>query len=187
MPSSPSLNGLLILDLALPDGDGLDLCSRIRERTDAYVVMLTGRDEEIDKLVGFSMGADDYVTKPFSPRELAARIEALSRRPRMAAAAPAERHVGNITLRVAAREMLVGDQLIDVTRTEFDIVEIISGSPKQVFTRPQLLERLWGKNWFGDDHVIDVHVANLRKKLRAVGADDPIRTVRGVGYGCEFS
>jgi DNA-binding response OmpR family regulator len=175
---------LVILDLSLPDGDGLDLCRRIRERTDAYILMLTGRDAEIDKLIGFSMGADDYVTKPFSPRELGARIEALARRPRVADLEPEARQAKNLTLRVATRELLVGDQLVELTRTEFDLLEIITASPKLVFTRPQLLERLWGKNWFGDDHVIDVHIANLRKKLKAAGGDDVIRTVRGVGYGC---
>ncbi len=175
---------LVILDLSLPDGDGLDLCRRIRERTDAYILMLTGRDAEIDKLIGFSMGADDYVTKPFSPRELGARIEALSRRPRVADLEPEARQAKNLTLRVATRELLVGEKLVELTRTEFDLLEIVTASPKLVFTRPQLLERLWGKNWFGDDHVIDVHIANLRKKLKAAGGDDVIRTVRGVGYGC---
>jgi DNA-binding response OmpR family regulator len=176
---------LVILDLTLPDGDGLELCRRIRERTDAYVIILTGRDEEVDKVIGFSMGADDYVTKPFSPREFGARVEAMARRPRQSTAEPVERRVGNLLIKVASRELLVNGESVDLTRTEFEIIEIVTASPKMVFTRAQLLERLWGKTWFGDDHVIDVHIANLRKKLRAAGGDDPIRTVRGVGYGAQ--
>ena len=174
---------LVVLDLTLPDGDGLDLCRQIRERSTAYILVLTGRDDEVDKLVGFRMGADDYVTKPFSPRELGARIEALSRRPRTPATPKDERVVGNLTIRVTAHEVLVDDALIELTRIEFDLLDTFTGNPKVVFTRQQLLERVWGQNWFGDDHVVDVHVANLRKKLTTAGAAQLVRTVRGVGYG----
>jgi DNA-binding response OmpR family regulator len=174
---------LVVLDLTLPDGDGLDLCRQIRERSTAYVLVLTGRDDEVDKLVGFRMGADDYVTKPFSPRELGARVEALSRRPRQAPANSDERTVGNVTIRIAAHEVEVAGKAVDLTRIEFDLLDTFTGSPKVVFTREQLLERVWGPNWFGDDHVVDVHVANLRKKLASAGAEQLVRTVRGVGYG----
>ena len=174
---------LIVLDLTLPDGDGLDLCRTIRERSNAYILVLSGRDDEIDKLLGFKLGADDYVTKPFSPRELAARVEALLRRPRVAETTSAERMVGHVTVRPEAREVEIAGQLVDLTRIEFDLLDTLSASPKVVFTRAQLLERVWGPDWYADDHVIDVHVANLRKKIDRPGAKSVVRTVRGVGYG----
>lgn len=179
---SASPPDLVVLDLSLPDGDGLDLCRQIRERSNAYVLMLTGRDDEVDKLVGFRLGADDYVTKPFSPRELGARIEALSRRPRTSIDPGDERRFGPVVLRGTSREVLVNETPIVLTRTEFDLLDTFSANPKVVFTRAQLLERIWGDNWFGDDHLVDVHVANLRKKLKAAGADNVVTTLRGVGY-----
>lgn len=174
---------LVVLDLSLPDGDGLDLCRQIREKSSAYILMLTGRDDEVDKLVGFRLGADDYVTKPFSPRELAARIEALARRPRQSGSEIEERSIGDLLIRSASREVFLSGQPLELTRIEFDLLDTFSSSPKVVFTRAQLLERVWGENWFGDDHIVDVHVANLRKKLASAGAPNVIRTVRGVGYG----
>jgi DNA-binding response OmpR family regulator len=174
---------LIVLDLTLPDGDGLDLCRTIRERSNAYILVLSGRDDEIDKLLGFKLGADDYVTKPFSPRELAARVEALLRRPRIAETTSAERMVGHVTVRPEAREVEIAGQLVDLTRIEFDLLDTLSASPKVVFTRAQLLERVWGPDWYADDHVVDVHVANLRKKIDRPGAKSVVRTVRGVGYG----
>lgn len=174
---------LVILDLTLPDGDGLDLCRLIRERSSAYILVLSGRDEEIDKLLGFKLGADDYVTKPFSPRELAARVEALLRRPRVAAPTSTERTVGHVTLRTEAREVEIDGAPVELTRIEFDLLDTLSASPKVVFTRAQLLERVWGPDWYADDHVVDVHVANLRKKIDRPGQKSVVRTVRGVGYG----
>lgn len=175
---------LVILDLSLPDGDGLDLCRTIRERSSAYIVVLTGRDDEVDRLLGFRLGADDYITKPFSPRELSARVDAMLRRPRERRAEEvAEREIGHVTLHPVAREVLVDGQLVELTRIEFDLLDVLSDNPKVVFTRPQLLERVWGTDWFGDDHVVDVHIANLRKKIDRPGAKSLVRTVRGVGYG----
>jgi len=174
---------LVVLDLTLPDGDGLDLCRTIRERSNAYVLMLTGRDDEVDKVVGFRLGADDYVTKPFSPRELGARIDALARRPRGQADQSAERIFGDLVLRPLAREVEIGGELLDLTRIEFDLLDQFTASPNQVLTRDQLMERVWGADWYGDDHVVDVHIANLRKKVAAVSDRDVVRTVRGVGYG----
>lgn len=174
---------LVVLDLVLPDGDGLDLCRTIRERSNAYILMVTGRDDEVDKIVGFRLGADDYVTKPFSPRELGARVEALARRPREPRAGTAERRFGPVVLRPLAREVDVDGEPVELTRIEFDLLDQLSANPNQVLTRSQLLELVWGDSWFGDDHVIDVHIANLRRKL-AARTDRPIvRTVRGVGYG----
>ncbi len=174
---------LVVLDLTLPDGDGLDLCRAIRDRSTAYILVVSGRDEEIDKLLGFKLGADDYVTKPFSPRELAARVEALLRRPRVAAPSSSERAVGHVIVRTEAREVEIDGQLVELTRIEFDLLDTLSASPKVVFTRAQLLERVWGADWYADDHVVDVHVANLRKKIDRPGEKSLVRTVRGVGYG----
>ena len=173
---------LVVLDLTLPDGDGLDLCRTIRERSSAYILVLSGRDEEIDKLLGFKLGADDYVTKPFSPREFAARVEALLRRPRVAMVS-SERVIGHVTLRTESREVEVAGRPVELTRIEFDLLDTLSASPKVVFTRAQLIERVWGPDWYADDHVVDVHIANLRKKVDQPGGTSVVRTVRGVGYG----
>ncbi len=174
---------LVILDLTLPDGDGLDLCRSIRETSNAYIIMLTGRDDEVDKVVGFRLGADDYVTKPFSPRELGARIEAMARRPREPKVDVPERDLDGLVIRPLAREVEIGGTPLELTRIEFDLLDQLTANPRQVLTRAQLLEAVWGENWYGDDHVVDVHIANLRKKLAAVTDRKIVRTVRGVGYG----
>jgi len=173
---------VVILDLGLPDGDGLDLCRMIRERSSAYVLMLTGRDRESDKLMGFRQGADDYVTKPFSARELAARVEALLRRPRADAPSSSLRVFGDLVINPAAREVTVDGVVADLTRIEFDLLDTMSANPKVVYSRQQLLDHVWGPGWFGDDHVVDVHIANLRKKIDLPEAKSWVRTVRGVGY-----
>ena len=172
-----------VLDPTLPDGDGLDLCRSIRDRSTAYILMLTGRDDEVDKVVGFRLGADDYVTKPFSPRELGARIEALARRPRTSSPDVPVRVFDDLTIRPLAREVEIAGVDVELTRIEFDLLDQLTANPQQVLTRAQLLERVWGENWFGDDHVVDVHVANLRKKLAVATDRKIVRTVRGVGYG----
>jgi DNA-binding response OmpR family regulator len=168
----------------LPGIDGIEACRRIRTFSDAYIVMLTARVEEIDRIVGLSTGADDYVTKPFSAAELVARVRAMLRRPRTGGSEGARvRRFGPLTLDLAAREVRLDGQLVELTRLEFELLGALSERPRLVLSRRQLLERVWGPSWFGDEHVVDVHVANLRQKL----ADDPraprfIRTVRGVGY-----
>jgi len=175
---------VIVLDLMLPGIDGIEACRRIRTFSDAYIVMLTARAEEIDKLLGLSIGADDYLTKPFSPRELVARIRAMLRRPRGAAPdATPPRRFGDLVIDPAAREVHRGGQPVELTRLEFDLLDALSEHPRVVHGRRQLLARVWGQDWFGDDHLVDVHVANLRRKL----GDDPrrpryVRTVRGVGY-----
>jgi len=174
---------VVVLDLTLPDGDGLDLCRAIRDRSSAYVLMLSGRADEVDKLLGFRLGADDYVTKPFSPRELVARVEALLRRPRSTTEEVLERRVGDVVIRTIAREVEVAGQPVELTRIEFDLLDTLTANPKVVFTRTQLLERVWRADWYADDHVVDVHIANLRKKIDRPGQRSIIRTVRGVGYG----
>ena len=174
---------VIVLDLMLPGIDGVEACRRIRTFSDAYIIMLTAKTGEVDKLVGLSVGADDYLTKPFSPRELVARVRAMLRRPRAPAADPAVRRFGALKVDPAGREVRVGGHPVELTRTEFDLLDTLSAQPRVAFSRRQLLEQVWGDDWYGDDHVIDVHVGNLRHKL----GDDPaaaryIRTVRGVGY-----
>ncbi len=174
---------LVVLDLTLPDGDGLDLCRSIRERSNAYILMLTGRDDEVDKIVGFRLGADDYVTKPFSPRELSVRIEALARRPRSPQSEVPERVFDDLVVRPLAREVELSGKPVQLTRIEFDLLDQLTANPRQVMTRGQLLDAVWGEDWYGDDHIVDVHIANLRKKLATVSDRAVVRTVRGVGYG----
>ncbi len=179
---------VVVLDVTLPGMDGIEVCRQLRTFSDAYVVMLTGRAEETDRLIGLAVGADDYVTKPFSPKELVARIRAMLRRPRAGAPAAATvedgiRRFGPLSVDVGAREVLLSGEAIELSKLEFDILDALSEHARISLSRDQLLERVWGPNWFGDDHVIDVHISNLRRKL----GDDPrsprfVRTVRGFGY-----
>ncbi|WP_186290511.1 response regulator transcription factor [Gordonia zhaorongruii] len=180
---------VVVLDLGLPSVDGVEVCRQLRTFSDAYVVMVTARADEVDTLVGLSVGADDYLTKPFSPRELIARIEAMLRRPRAgtvsAPGAPpsAKRRIGDLTIDPHAREVSVAGAPIELTRTEFDILDVISRRPGMVFSRDQLLAELWGPTWVGDSHVVDVHIASLRRKLGDTSTVRRyIRTIRGVGY-----
>ncbi|MEO6503236.1 MAG: response regulator transcription factor [Jatrophihabitantaceae bacterium] len=181
---------VVTLDLNLPDLDGIEVCRRIREITDAYVVMLTARPDEIDRLMGLEIGADDYLTKPFSPRELRARIAAMLRRPRSVGGSVAElastpetvRH-GGLEIDIEGRLALLDGVELDLTRTEFDLLATLLSGPRRVWPRETLLRTVWGTEWVSDGHLVEVHMANLRRKL----GDDPrsgryIRTVRGVGY-----
>jgi DNA-binding response OmpR family regulator len=175
---------LVILDLSLPDADGVEVCRALRAFSDAYVVMVTGRDDEVDKIIGLSVGADDYVTKPFSPRELAARVRAMRRRPRVASA-QVKRDLGRIVIDPTSREVTVDSENVEMTKIEFDILDLLTSSPRRTFTREQLLMHVWGE-WFGDDHVIEVHMGKLRRKLgESAGQPRHIRTLRGVGYRFE--
>lgn len=183
---------VVVLDLALPGIDGLEACRQLRTFSDAYVVMLTARDTEMDTVIGLSVGADDYVTKPFSPRELVARIRAMLRRPRTVSAAteadavpdhPPPRVFGPLRVDVAGREVFVDERPITLTRTEFDVLAALSARPGVVFSRRQLLDAVWTESWVGNEHLVDVHIGHLRRKL----GDDPadpryVMTVRGVGY-----
>jgi len=177
---------VIVLDLMLPGIDGIEACRRIRAFSSAYIVMLTARVEEIDRIVGLSTGADDYVTKPFSPGELMARVRAMLRRPRTNgehAHAHAVRRFGDLEIDPAAREVRRRGEPIELTKIEFDLLDVLSAEPRVAFGREQLLERVWGGDWFGDDHVVDVHIANLRGKLGEDGDGARyVRTIRGVGY-----
>jgi DNA-binding response OmpR family regulator len=177
----------MVLDVTLPGLDGIEVCRRIREFSDCYVVMVTARDEEFDRVLGLTMGADDYVTKPFSPRELTARIRAMRRRPRVSAA-PDLRRFEELEVDPVAREVRLQGSVVELTKIEFDILDLLSGSPRRTFERGQLMNEVWGSEWVGDDHVIDVHLANLRRKLgESASAQRHIHTVRGVGYRFEPS
>src|SRR6266545_358842 len=147
---------VVVLDLMLPGIDGIEVCRRIRAFSDAYIIMLTAKSDEVDKLVGLSVGADDYLTKPFSPRELVARVRAMLRRPRAepdAAAGPVRRF-GPLEIDPASRDVLVEGRPVELTRTEFDLLDTLSAQPKVVFSRRQLLDHVWSGDWYGDDHVI---------------------------------
>jgi DNA-binding response OmpR family regulator len=174
----------IVLDLMLPTLDGIEACRQIRGFSDAYIVMLTAKAEEADKIVGLSTGADDYMTKPFSPPELVARIRAMLRRPRTDGGSSGERlRLGSLEVDTAAREVRVDGRAVELTKLEFDLLQVLASEPRVAFTRRRLLERVWGGDWFGDDHVVDVHLANVRRKLGDDAASPRfIRTVRGVGY-----
>ncbi len=171
---------LAILDLQLPDADGLDLCRAIRDTSSLPVVIVTARDEEIDRILGLELGADDYVTKPFSPRELVARVKAVLRR-----ADPEETNgaivAGDIELDPESRTVSVSGQTIELTSREFDLLAYLLAHPGTVMSRERLLERVWGLAFPGGTRTVDVHVAQLRRKL---DRPDLIRTVRGSGYKC---
>ncbi|MFN8128424.1 MAG: response regulator transcription factor [Candidatus Nanopelagicales bacterium] len=177
---------LIVLDLMLPGFDGIEVCRQIRAFSDCYIIMLTARDDEIDKVLGLSMGADDYLVKPFSPRELMARVRAMLRRPRQVASSPAAPHrqLADLDVDPEARKVWVSGAEIDLTRTEFDLLDALSEQPRRAFTRRQLIDHVWGEAWYGDEHIVDVHVGHLRKKLGDdAGTPRFIRTVRGIGYG----
>jgi two-component system alkaline phosphatase synthesis response regulator PhoP len=183
---------LLVLDLMLPGLDGLEVCRQLRTFSDAYVLMLTARAEEIDRVVGLEVGADDYLTKPFSPRELVARVRAMLRRPRGAGAHAEEPSapddpkglvVGPLNIDTLRHEVTLEGTPLTLTSTEYSLLIALASHPGRAFTRAQLLEQVWGADYFGDDHVVDVHIANLRRKLgEDAGQPRLVETVRGVGY-----
>jgi DNA-binding response OmpR family regulator len=184
---------VVVLDVMLPGLDGVEVCRQLRAFSDAYVLMLTARGEEIDRIMGLTVGADDYLVKPFSPRELVARIKAVLRRPRTGrsggpgdeppADVAAERVPDGLEIDEARRVVRVDGRPVDLTALEFDLLAALARDPGIVIRRQTLLDRVWGTEFVADDHLVDVHVANLRRKL----GDDPSRprfveTVRGVGY-----
>lgn len=183
---------VVLLDLNLPGLDGVEVARQIRTFSDCYLIMVTARVDEVDTLIGLSVGADDYVTKPFSVRELVARVEAVLRRPRTGVAARAYRAepewvFGDLTIDSPAREVRLRGEPLALTPTERELLITLAGRPTVALSRRQLIDEVWGERWGGDEHLVDVHVAHLRRKL----GDDPERgryvvTVRGIGYrmGC---
>ena len=209
---------LVTLDLGLPDLDGVEVCRRIREESDAYIIIISARVDEVDRLIGLEIGADDYLTKPFSPRELAARVNAMFRRPRASQGSidqptpagghasaktpvpvsPSEPHattdgsdivLGRISVDTDSRTASIDENEVELTRTEFDLLATMIAKPRRVWGRDVLLRTIWGDGWTDDEHLVEVHVGNLRRKLgRAAKPTAPlpfIRTVRGVGYRME--
>ena len=175
---------LIVLDVMLPGMDGIELLTRLRRESEVYVILLTSRAEETDKVVGLSMGADDYLTKPFSPRELVARIKAALRRLRGGAKIDDESVLAFRHVRIdpGRRQVWVNNREVELTTTEFDLLKTLAGHRGRVLSREQLLEQVWGYDFYGETRVVDVHVGHLRLKL---GDEDLISTVRGVGYRFE--
>ena len=176
---------LVLLDIGLPGIDGLEVLRRLRTASDVYVLLVTARADEVDRLVGLGVGADDYITKPFSPREVVARVRAVLRRPR---SGPEHQESSalvfdGLTIHDDHREALRDGQAVTLSALEFDLLLLLARHPRRVFTREQILEQVWGTNWVGDDRVVDVHIRSLRHRL-GDDATQPtwIGTVRGVGY-----
>lgn len=174
---------LIILDVMLPGMDGIELLSQLRRESQVYVILLTAKTEETDKIVGLSVGADDYVTKPFSPRELTARVKAALRRIQ-AGSDPGAGILAfhHLRLDAAARLITVDERPIELTAIEFDLLKALAENRGRVISREQLLQKVWGGQYFGEMRVVDVHLGHVRQKL---GRDDLIITVRGVGYRFE--
>jgi len=175
---------LVVLDVMMPGIDGVEVLRRIRTSSEIPVILLTARSEEVDKLVGLSVGADDYVTKPFSPRELVARIKAVLRRGAPPPADGAARlSYSGLVIDIDAREIERDGQAVDLSTLEFDLLLALARAPGRVLTRRQLLEKVWGYDFYGDERVVDVHIRSIRKALGDdASAPELISTVRGVGY-----
>lgn len=176
---------LIILDLMLPGIDGIELLTRLRRESDVYVIMLTAKTEETDKVIGLSVGADDYVTKPFSPRELVARVKAALRRLKAGTGTGVERSVlsfKHVHIDAGAHTVSVDDVPVELTSIEFDLLYALAENHGRVLSREQLLEKIWGGEYFGEMRVVDVHLGHVRQKL---GNESWITTVRGVGYRFE--
>jgi two-component system, OmpR family, response regulator RegX3 len=174
---------VVLLDVMLPDGDGRDLCREIRAGSDAIIVMLTARGEEVDRIVGLELGADDYVVKPFSAGELVARIRAIQRRGSTAASRRRPIMIGDLSLDPASREVTKAGEVVELAAKEFDLLHLLMSRAGEVVGREEIMDRVWDPHWFGPTKTLDVHISWLRKKLE----DDPaapryISTVRGVGF-----
>lgn len=175
---------IVVLDIMLPGMDGIELLTRLRRESDVYVILLTAKSDETDKIVGLSVGADDYLTKPFSPRELIARIKAALRRVRggVEGAEAARLAFKRLVIDVAGRQVTIDDHPVELTAVEFDVLHTLAKNPGIVLTREQILQSVWGYEYYGETRVVDVHVGHIRQKL---GVEDLIATVRGVGYRFE--
>jgi two-component system alkaline phosphatase synthesis response regulator PhoP len=173
---------LIVLDLMLPGMDGMEITARLRERSDVYILMLTARSEEMDRVAGLRVGADDYLTKPFSPRELVARVEAILRRQRGKTAKGSLMRFAHLEIDPDAREARAAGQLLDLTPTEFDLLLVLARNHNRVLSREDLIDKVWGADFYGTDRVVDVYISQLRRKIETMTGANVIRTVRGVGY-----
>lgn len=174
---------IIVLDLMIPEIDGMEVCRRIRATSDVYIIMLTAKADEVDRVVGLEVGADDYLTKPFSPRELVARVRALLRRPRSQNAMGGLLRFGDLTIDVDGHEVRLGNEIVTLTATEYRLIALLASTPGRMYSRAQLLEHVWGSSYYGDDRVVDVHIANARRKIQENATSQPfIETVRGAGY-----
>jgi DNA-binding response OmpR family regulator len=172
---------LIVLDVMLPKLDGFEVCRQLRAKDDPVaILMLTARDEDIDKILGLELGADDYLTKPFNPRELVARVKAILRRDRKPSGDERPVSLGDLTIDPVRREARLSDRSLDLRTQEFDLLLTLAEQPGRVFTREQLLQQAWGFDFYGQTRTVDVHIAHLRKKLD--GGTVKIETVTGVGY-----
>jgi DNA-binding response OmpR family regulator len=170
---------LVVLDVGLPDIDGLEVCRTLRQTSTIPVIFLTARDTEVDRVLGLELGADDYVTKPFSPAELVARVKAVLRRAESAGPTTEVVQVGGVTIDVGRREVRINEVAIPFTTKEFELLRFLGERPGLALTRQQILDGVWGPDWFGDARTVDVHIAQVRKKVETAVRID---TVRGVGY-----
>jgi two-component system alkaline phosphatase synthesis response regulator PhoP len=173
---------LIVLDLMLPGMDGMEITARLRERSDVYILMLTARSDEMDRVAGLRVGADDYLTKPFSPRELVARVEAILRRQRGKTTKGSLMRFAHLEIDPDAREARAAGQLLDLTPTEFDLLLALARNHNRVLSREDLIDKVWGTDFYGTDRVVDVYISQLRRKIEAVTGENVIRTARGVGY-----
>ncbi len=173
---------LIVLDLMLPGMDGMEIAARLRERSDVFILMLTARSDEMDRVAGLRVGADDYLTKPFSPRELVARVEAILRRQRGKPVKSSLMRFAHVEIDPDAREARAAGQTLELTPTEFDLLLALARNPNRVLSREDLIEKVWGADFYGTDRVVDVYVSQLRRKIEALTGEQVIRTVRGVGY-----
>jgi two-component system alkaline phosphatase synthesis response regulator PhoP len=171
---------LVVLDLMLPEVDGWEVCRKVRADSNVPIIMLTARSDDVDKIVGLELGADDYLTKPFNPRELVARVRAVLRRYEKSAASTQPIHLGQVTIDPQRREVTVGSQKLDLRTKEFDLLWALAEHQGIVLSRNQLLDLVWGYDYYGETRTVDVHIAHLRDKLE--GSDVVIETVWGVGY-----
>jgi DNA-binding response OmpR family regulator len=170
---------MVLLDLGLPDVDGYEVCRRLRARSDVPIIVVTARGDEVDRVVGLELGADDYLVKPFGLRELVARIRAVSRRSEGRSAAADQRQVGPVALDVRSRRVTVDGEEVVLTRKEFDLLALLTEDPGATRTRDEIMESVWDAHWYGPTKTLDVHIAALRRKL---GHPELIGTVRGVGF-----
>jgi DNA-binding response OmpR family regulator len=177
---------LVVIDVSLPSMDGIETCRRLRRFSDAYVIILTAHSAESDRLAGLSVGADDYMTKPFYPRELVARIRAMQRRPRSSAAGTHLRCFGELEIDPDTQSVRVDGRSVELSATEFRLLDALSAQPQRTLSRAELIRVVWGDGWVGDAHIIDVNLSNLRRKLgEQTGDRTYIATVRGFGYRME--